>query len=76
MIHDICPNGEAGCQPKDNKMYAIVTCAFHKGVEICLGCSEFPLRLQKAGLSVMVTVSSYPEENRLGSYCQNPATSN
>ncbi|MDD1742783.1 MAG: DUF3795 domain-containing protein [Methanotrichaceae archaeon] len=49
MIHDICPNGEAGCQPKDNKMCAIATCAFHKGVEICFRCSEFPCEITKSG---------------------------
>jgi hypothetical protein len=38
----VCPNGDAGCVPKQNKMCQIATCAFDKGVRLCFECPDFP----------------------------------
>ncbi|HEX7444931.1 MAG TPA: hypothetical protein VF300_00935 [Methanothrix sp.] len=34
MVKGICPNGEAGCLRKENRMCGIATCAFRKGVDL------------------------------------------
>lgn len=44
-----CPNGPEGCRPKENRMCAIATCAFRKGVELCFQCPEFPCETTKSG---------------------------
>ena len=49
MTRGACPNGEAGCRPKDNKFCAIATCALAKGVGLCFECTEFPCETTKSG---------------------------
>jgi hypothetical protein len=49
MVRGICPNGEEGCKPKENKTCKISTCAFNRGVELCFECSEFPCELTNTG---------------------------
>ena len=49
MAKGICPNGEAGCQPRENRMCQIATCAFRKGVALCFECLEFPCQTTKSG---------------------------
>ncbi len=49
MVMSICPNGERGCIPKENKMCAVATCAFHKGVRLCFECPDFPCETTKSG---------------------------
>jgi hypothetical protein len=44
-----CPNGPAGCRPKDNKFCRIASCAYGKGVSICFECAEFPCEVTKSG---------------------------
>ncbi len=49
MVKGKCPNGSAGCQPKENKFCQIATCAFHKGVRLCFECPDFPCETTKLG---------------------------
>ena len=49
MTKGICPNGEAGCVPKQNKMCAIASYAFVKGVNLCFECADFPCETTKKG---------------------------
>jgi hypothetical protein len=49
MARGICPNGDAGCKPRENKFCAIATCAFRKGVARCFACAEFPCETTKQG---------------------------
>jgi hypothetical protein len=49
MVRGLCPNGEAGCLPRENKMCQIATCAFRKGVDLCFRCPEFPCETTKQG---------------------------
>ncbi len=49
MSQDMCPNGVVGCVPKENKFCKIATCAFHKGVNLCFECPEFPCETTKTG---------------------------
>ena len=44
-----CPNGEDGCQPKQNKFCKIATCAHQKGMSLCFECQDFPCELTKEG---------------------------
>jgi hypothetical protein len=44
-----CPNGEAGCLPKDNPFCKIATCALGKGVKLCFECPEFPCETTRSG---------------------------
>ena len=44
-----CPNGEGGCQPKQNEFCKIASCAHIKGVTHCFRCSEFPCEITKEG---------------------------
>ncbi len=48
-VRGTCPNGEAGCRPKDNPFCAISTCALRKGVTLCFGCADFPCETTKKG---------------------------
>ncbi len=49
MTKGICPNRPEGCRPKENRMCAVATCAFHKGVNLCFECPEFPCETTKLG---------------------------
>ncbi len=49
MVKGQCPNGETGCQPRENKFCKIATCALHKGVRICFECLDFPCETTKSG---------------------------
>ena len=49
MVKGICPNGEAGCVPRQNEFCKICTCAFNRGVKLCFECSYFPCELTRAG---------------------------
>ena len=49
MTKGICPNGPAGCTPKENRFCAITTCASKKGVRLCFECAEFPCETTKSG---------------------------
>lgn len=49
MIKGICPSGEGGCIPKENKFCVIATCAYHKGVQLCFECVQFPCETTKKG---------------------------
>ncbi len=49
MVNNLCPNGEAGCRPKENQFCKVATCAFHKGVSLCFECVEFPCEITKQG---------------------------
>lgn len=49
MVMGICPNGDTGCSPKENKMCAIASCAFHKGVRLCFEYLDFPCETTKSG---------------------------
>ncbi len=44
-----CPNGDAGCVPRENEFCKIATCAFNKNVRDCFECSEFPCETTKTG---------------------------
>lgn len=44
-----CPNGAMGCKPRENKFCAICTCAFHRGIERCFQCPQFPCETTKQG---------------------------
>ncbi len=49
MTKGECPNGEAGCVPRENNLCKICTCGFKKGVRFCFECSEFPCELTREG---------------------------
>jgi len=49
MAKGVCPNGDTGCVPKNNKFCKIVTCAFNKGVKLCFECGDFPCETTKTG---------------------------
>jgi hypothetical protein len=49
MAKGQCPNGDQGCQPRENKFCQICTCAFGKGVRLCFECTQFPCETTKAG---------------------------
>ncbi len=44
-----CPNGEAGCVPRQNRFCRICSCAFGKGIRYCFECPEFPCELTRTG---------------------------
>jgi hypothetical protein len=44
-----CPNGEAGCVPRENKFCQICNCAYTKGVKLCFECQDFPCETTKLG---------------------------
>jgi len=49
MVKGICPNGEAGCTPKENRFCKVASCAFHTDVKLCFECPDFPCELTKEG---------------------------
>jgi hypothetical protein len=49
MASGMCPNGEEGCLPRENRMCTIATCAFRKGVALCFQCPQFPCETTKLG---------------------------
>jgi len=49
MMKGTCPNGEAGCLPRINRMCAIASCALQKGVALCFECPEFPCQTTRQG---------------------------
>jgi hypothetical protein len=49
MVNGLCPNGEKGCAPRENKFCQICFCAFKKGVRYCFQCAEFPCETTKSG---------------------------
>jgi hypothetical protein len=49
MLKSICPSGEQGCRPKENKFCKIATCAFVRGIRLCFECPEFPCATTKEG---------------------------
>ena len=49
IVQGKCPNGDEGCRSKENRMCKIATCAFHKGVELCFKCPDFPCETTKTG---------------------------
>ena len=49
MVQGKCPNGQAGCRPRQNEMCQIATCAYEKGVSHCFACQEFPCETTKLG---------------------------
>lgn len=49
MTSSKCPNGKAGCVPKENPFCAVATCAFRKGVGHCFECGDFPCETTKKG---------------------------
>ena len=49
MTKGTCPNGDAGCTPKENKFCKISTCAFNKNVILCFECTDFPCEITKSG---------------------------
>lgn len=49
MIACTCPNGSAGCTPRENRFCKITTCAAAKGVKLCFECAEFPCETTKQG---------------------------
>jgi hypothetical protein len=49
MVKGKCPNGPAGCVPRDNKFCKTTTCAFQKGVALCFECAQFPCELTRHG---------------------------
>jgi len=49
MTEGKCPNGAAGCTPKDNKFCKIASCAYRKNVLLCFECPEFPCETTKSG---------------------------
>jgi hypothetical protein len=48
-VNGICPNGIAGCLPRENPFCAIATCAFKKSVTLCFECADFPCEVTKTG---------------------------
>ena len=49
MVKGICPNGQQGCVPRENRFCRITTCAFKKGVRLCFECADFPCELTRQG---------------------------
>lgn len=49
MTKGTCPNGEAGCLPRTNRMCEVATCAYQKGVRLCFECPEFPCQTTSKG---------------------------
>lgn len=49
MVKGICPNGSAGCEPRENPFCAIATCAVKKGARLCFECTYFPCETTKKG---------------------------
>ncbi len=49
MTRGECPNGESGCRPRENRFCRICDCAFHKGVDLCFECADFPCEIMKSG---------------------------
>lgn len=49
MMRGICPSGEAGCKPKENRFCKIATCTYNKGVNLCFECTEFPCETTRLG---------------------------
>jgi len=49
MVQGKCPNEEAGCLPRENRMCQIATCAFRKGVALCFSCPDFPCETTRSG---------------------------
>jgi len=49
MTKGTCPNGDRGCQPRENKMCSIATCATRKGMALCFQCQDFPCETTKEG---------------------------
>ena len=49
MQKKMCPNGDKGCIPRDNKFCKICSCASKKGIDLCFHCTDFPCELTKEG---------------------------
>jgi hypothetical protein len=49
MTGGLCPNGEAGCVPRQNKMCQIASCAYAKGVSLVLRVQRVPMRDDEEG---------------------------
>ena len=49
QVKNLCPNGDMGCTPKENKFCRIATCASDKNVRYCFQCAEFPCETTKSG---------------------------
>jgi len=49
MVKKLCPNGDQGCVPKENKFCAISSCGFKKGIRLCFECAAFPCEVTKSG---------------------------
>jgi hypothetical protein len=47
MVKGACPNGDAGCAPKENRFCKIASCALQKGVRLCFECAGFPCETTK-----------------------------
>jgi hypothetical protein len=49
VVRGMCPNGQVGCFPRENKMCRIATCAFRKRVKLGFQCPGFPCETTKQG---------------------------
>lgn len=49
MQKNTCPNGPAGCMPRQNKFCKIATCAVEQGVKTCFDCGQFPCEITAGG---------------------------
>jgi hypothetical protein len=49
MTRGECPNGAAGCTPRENRFCAICTCAHQRSVRYCFDCADFPCEHHKQG---------------------------
>jgi hypothetical protein len=49
MKSGICPSGESGCKPKENRFCAVSTCAYRKELNHCFECQSFPCDTTKHG---------------------------
>lgn len=49
MLAGKCPNGDAGCLPRQNPMCKIASCAYEKGISLCFKCPQFPCDTTKLG---------------------------
>ncbi|OPY26442.1 MAG: hypothetical protein A4E31_01506 [Methanomassiliicoccales archaeon PtaU1.Bin030] len=44
-----CPNGQAGCVPRENPFCEICTCASRRGIDTCFRCLDFPCETTRKG---------------------------
>jgi len=49
MRKGACPNGSAGCVPRENRFCKLCACAYKRGVRSCFECDDFPCELTKEG---------------------------